>query len=88
MSGLTTQSSSHQANNKELVLMRKFMIATEFILHSDLEDQYVEFLYDLLNDSNWSEFHPEIQATIEQFEITEIEITNAIKDLIKVPKIV
>jgi hypothetical protein len=88
MSGLTTQSSSHQANNKELVLMRKFMIAAEFILHSDLEDQYVEFLKDLLQDDIWSDFQDEILATLEEYQITEIEITNAIKDLIKIPKIV
>jgi hypothetical protein len=85
MSGLTTQSFSQQANTKELVLMRKLMIATEFILHSDLEDQYVEFLQDLLVENDWLDFQAEILEDIFQYQITDTEIHNNIKNLVKIP---
>lgn len=78
--------SDHQALDG-LKIYKKLMVATEFLLSSDLEEQYVEFLKSLLGDEEWEEFTEEILETLEQYEIKDDDIREAMSKLIKVPVI-
>ncbi|WP_080845597.1 hypothetical protein [Cytobacillus gottheilii] len=64
---------------------QRMMILTEFILANDLEDLYVQHLKQLNQQAEWDHFKPVIQETIAEFEITEEEIQETMKELFKVP---
>ncbi|TCN25507.1 hypothetical protein [Mesobacillus foraminis] len=70
---------SHQSGG--LKNYKKLMVVTHFLLASDLEDQYVDFLKDLLNenDPEWADFTEEILEDIQLYEITDEDIKNALK---------
>lgn len=86
MFGLKNEISSHQANyNDGFINTKKLIMMSEFILENSFEEQYVAFLKKILQMDEWQEFQNEIKETINEYEITQDDIHQAMVNFIKIP---
>ncbi|MFS0776053.1 hypothetical protein ABC255_08615 [Neobacillus sp. 3P2-tot-E-2] len=76
--------SSHQNYNDGLTNTKKLILMSEFILDMSLEDEYAQYLQNLLDKKEWFDFQQEIKETICEYGITLDEIEANISSLIKV----
>ncbi|WP_419955915.1 hypothetical protein ACN6MT_11240 [Neobacillus niacini] len=82
--------SNHQIYTDGLKNLKRLMVVSEFIMSSDLEDQYLNFLKEIISDKEWLEYKDEILEEIEIYEITDEEITQELQmsSFIKIPLLV
>ncbi|AND39527.1 hypothetical protein [Cytobacillus oceanisediminis] len=74
--------SIHNYSDSPLKLMRKYILAVDFILQGDLEDHYLDYLSNL-DEKEYAGFQEEISEIIEEFSISDEEIKQAAARLIK-----
>lgn len=67
---------------QNLMNQMQLIIRTEYILRTNQEDQYTEFLKGLTSESDFVEFTPAIEDDIKLFGITEEEIQDAIAAMV------
>ncbi|MCM3394832.1 MULTISPECIES: hypothetical protein [Cytobacillus] len=75
---------NHNYSDSPLKLMRKYILAVDFILQGDLEDHYLNYLSNL-DEKEYAGFEEEIQELIQEFQITEDQISFAAENFIKIP---
>jgi hypothetical protein len=80
--------SNHQIYTDGLKNLKRLMVVSEFIMSSDLEDQYLNFLKEIISDTEWLEFKDEIVEEINIYELTDEEITQEMSSFVKVPLLV
>lgn len=73
---------SSDIKKRNLMKQMQLIIRTEYILRTNQEDQYTEFLKEISSESDFMEFKPAIEDDINQFGITEDEIQEAIAAMI------
>lgn len=78
------EATNHNYSDSPLKLMRKYILAVDFILQGDLEEHYISFLNNL-DEEEYAEFQEEISEIIEEFSISDEEIEKAAEKLIKIP---
>lgn len=71
--------------NDGILNSQRLMLMTDFLLSHSLEDQYLQHLEELQQQKEWSDFRPVIKETIAEYQITHIEIQQAISDFVRVP---
>ncbi|MBD8004558.1 hypothetical protein [Bacillus norwichensis] len=82
----TPDLTNHQVNySNGLLNTQRMILMNDFIMESNLEDQYLHHLNTLRQQDGWAEFHPIIEETIQEYQITDYDIQHAISDFIRVP---
>ncbi|MGN7942010.1 hypothetical protein [Metabacillus sp. 22489] len=69
-------------NQKALHVMQQLILKVEFILQTNQEQQYADFLKELMYDSEFADFEQTIREDIKQFGIADQEIIDTMKELI------
>ncbi|MEC1155625.1 hypothetical protein [Cytobacillus horneckiae] len=82
---LNNQSLSQVNYNDALLNTQRMILLTDFILSSNLEEQYLQHLRGLQRNTEWQEFYPVIAESIQEYDISDEDIYQAIPALIKVP---
>ncbi|MEX3710886.1 hypothetical protein ABFV99_00630 [Cytobacillus horneckiae] len=82
---LNNQSVSQVNYNDALLNTQRMILLNDFILSKDLEDQYLQHLRALQSNNEWQEFYPVIAESIQEYDIPDEDIYQAIPTLIKVP---
>jgi hypothetical protein len=75
-------SQDHYTYNNPAENMRRLIVVMEYVLQGNLED-FIYFLQDLINDSNFVEFEETILRLVAELSIDEEEIDSLLK--IKLP---
>ncbi|MFP5111857.1 hypothetical protein ACSU64_05695 [Bacillaceae bacterium C204] len=81
---------SHLMYTDGLKNLKRLMVVQHWLMSSNLEDHYVEFLQQMVSnlDSEWLDFKEEILEEIDIYEITQDEIHQEMNNFIKTKPLV
>ncbi|TWE06426.1 hypothetical protein FB550_102448 [Neobacillus bataviensis] len=70
--------------------LKRLMVVQHWLMSSNLEDHYVEFLKEMVSnlDTEWIDFKDVILEEIELYEITQEDVQQELKSFIKVKPLV
>lgn len=82
---MSTACIQKDSNQKALHIMQQLILKVEFILQTNQEQQYADFLKGLMYEDEFAKFQQTIEEDIIQYGITEQEIQETMKELIPLP---